>query len=160
MKLQLAYILVLLLGGCAQDSNPLLFGTSTSLGVAMNAGSGTDISPSLTVGYGREEVAIVPTIVPEGIEADNDRRVISAAVYEDERIDALSTFADFNNENTSGTSNILGIGIGSTFATGVAAQYVSLGYVCEVGELEGDDCRQAIVRAAEAATETPPPAGR
>ena len=139
--------------GCAQSSSPLLFGTTTSLGVAVNTGSGTDISPGITVGYGREEVAIVPTIIPANVEpTETENRAILANVggASNPRQDALSTFADFNNNN-SGNANPV-IDIGSTFATGIAAQYVALGSLCKQGGLTAQQCRDAVDQAARVAT--------
>lgn len=150
MKVRTIFLSALLVSGCAQESNPLLFGTTTSVGVAINAGSGTDISPGITVGYGREEVAIVPTVVPNDTElAGTDSRVILAGASND-RKDALSTFANFNNNNTGtgGQGTPLGVSIGSTFATGIAAQYVSLGYLCSLGKLTEAQCKDAVTEAA------------
>lgn len=151
MKVRYILFLALLVSGCAQESNPLLFGTTTSLGVAINTGSGTDISPGVTVGYGREEVALVPTVVPNDTElGPSDSRVILAGASNN-RQDALSTFANFNNENTGtgGDTNPFGVGIGSTVATGVAAQYVALAQLCAAGQLTQAQCLE-VARTASA----------
>ena len=153
MKLGTLFISALFLSACAQESNPLLFGTTTSLGVAVNTGSGTDVTPGITVGYGREEIAIVPTVVPNDTElAGTDSRVILAG-GPNGRKDALSTFAHFSNDNSTGGTGAgaAGVEIGSTFATGVAAQYVSLGFLCALGKLTEAQCQEATREASTVA---------
>ena len=126
------------LAGCAEghNSHPLVFGTATTLGVSVGATAASGGTPELTVGFKRAEIAIVPTTVPAKDLSNPDKqkiRGLGEGTTNPE--DALSTFGSFESDTTTNS-----VGIGTFFATGVAAQRLAEGIKCKFADKKSDNC--------------------
>jgi hypothetical protein len=96
----------------------LFFAQTNTFGVAAHASpssQGTD----LTVGYRGANIAIVPVTATD----ENGNLVLIAGTGKDVG-DAMSVFGHFSGKIDSATT----VGLGSFFATGVAARHLAIGF--------------------------------
>ena len=131
-----------LAAGCSAGSSsvPLVFGTATTLGVSVGANPASGGTPEFVVGFRRAEIAVVPTIIPkDSITPQAERQQILAFGADSAdgkgETDALSTFGSFSSESTTQS-----VGLGTFFATGLAAQNLSNGFKCKLAEGRHYDC--------------------
>jgi hypothetical protein len=111
-----------LMWGCATPDNlPLMFGQANTLGITIN-GSTASQGGEFTLGYRGADVAIVPVTSKQPNGATG-----SIASKNNGATDALSVLGQFQaNSNT----NIGGsVGLGTFFATGMAATELATGYM-------------------------------
>ncbi|MEM9010727.1 MAG: hypothetical protein AAGE18_05825 [Pseudomonadota bacterium] len=129
--------------GSTNEAAPLVFGQAVNAGIVV-AQSATSQNPELTVGLRMADIAVVPTIVPGSIGVAGDdpggaARKIYATGSDDGESgppqDALSTFGSFSGDTSTGQ-----VQLGVFFATGVAAQRLSEGFRCGVGQGRPSDC--------------------
>ncbi|WP_413206861.1 hypothetical protein [Rhodospirillum sp. A1_3_36] len=130
----------LTLSACSTvESSPLIFGQGLTVGISVGPSTVNSTTPEMTVGVKQTDVAVVPTVVPKDIDLPNGGelgpRQITAHgaqtkdgdnLLEGEQ-DALSTFGSFSSDTA-----INGVKLGVFFATGVAAQNLSVGFSCAV----------------------------
>lgn len=116
-------------GGCANmpHNDVLIFGTNTKVAFDVSADPANAGSPNFTLGYKRQEIALVPlrangTLVTEngtiGI-TEEGRKYIG---IDDKRQDTYSVFASFGANFAAGTKNEAALS--QFFATGIAAQHL------------------------------------
>lgn len=128
----------LALGGCAipAHSNALVFATNTTIALDVSAAPSTG-TPNITLGYKRQEFALVPLVANQGSSREGDRQSFaceksdsdnSTCVLmgrEGQNKDAYSVLASLEGgvSTTTGTgSTELKSTIGQYFATGLAAR--------------------------------------
>ncbi len=123
MRLSLGFFFVLFitsLCGCATDSNmPLLFGQTHTLGITISSGA-TSQGGEFTLGYKDADIAVVPVTVKQ----ENGSSTLVKSTVEGSQ-DAMSVLGQFQ-VSTATTSN--DVGLGTFFATGIAAQQLATGF--------------------------------
>lgn len=128
-----------LTAACAAESNsvPLVFGTATTLGVSVGANPANAGTPEFTLGFKRAEIAVVPTVIPKDAitELATKQEIVATGVGEHSETDALSTFGSFASDSTTQS-----VGLGTFFATGVAAQNLSNGFKCKLANGTHYEC--------------------
>lgn len=132
------------LAGCTVNP-PLMFGDSLTYGLQIGSDAG-GTGTGGALGYRQRSVAVVPVSVLD----ENGRGNPINSTHDrtgNNRLDALSVFASF--ENTVFRANEDQVGLGQIFATGLAAQTVSAGVRCKM--VAGQDC-QAMLAEAKAAS--------
>ena len=127
IKILLTCLAFFIIYRCSSIPNPpLLFGQQQTLGLSI-AGSPTDQSAELTLGYKDRNFAIIPVTVKQ---AGGDSTQVSAKAG-DNFEDALSVLGQFEvNAKAANT----GVSLGKFFATGVAAQKLSDGFASKLGK--------------------------
>ena len=133
-----------LMAGCAATNPPLMFGDSTTYGLRLGNDTAT-AGGSVSFGYKAQSVAVVPVSVlnesgvPKLLNGHGDNGLR----------DALSVFASF--QTTAGDKATdkaaQTVRLGQVFSTGLAAQALTMGYLCR----ESDDSRCANSTADNAA---------
>jgi hypothetical protein len=127
-QLSIALVFPVLVASCVNQphNDVLIFGTNTKVAFDISADPANAGTPSFTLGYKRQELALVPlkangTLLKEG-ETIGDTAVGRKYIGEDgtNRKDAYSVFASFGSEFSSGTGNKAALS--QFFATGIAAQ--------------------------------------
>ncbi len=126
------------LSGCVATP-PLMFGDTTTFGVRLGNDAATQ-GGSVAVGYKAYSLAIVPVSI-----LDDGTPALIKAHGSDQRVDAMSVFASFDGGGASGDSSA--VGLGQVFSTGLAAQSLTLGYVCR--EADDAQCKAAVKRQTE-----------
>lgn len=117
----------MLTGGCANmpHNDVLIFGTNTKLAFDVSTDPATAGSPNFTLGYKRQEIALVPlrangTLVTENGTIDIIETGSKYIGIDDKRRDTYSVFASFGANFAAGTQNEAALS--QFFATGIAAQ--------------------------------------
>lgn len=154
----LATVSVLLLGGCTSTNPPLMFGDSTSFGLRIGNDTATG-GASVSLGVKAYSVALVPvSYVDETGETLSLKGRGGSAVG---RRDAMSVFAVFSSASPTeaGANAASGakVGLGQVFATGLAAQDITQGYICRASgvptcDAGGPTAQQATAAALAAAS--------
>ena len=116
-----------LMVGCAATNPPLMFGDSTTFGLRLGNDTAT-AGGSVSLGYKAQSVAVVPVSVlneagvPKLLNGHGD----------DGLHDALSVFASFKSTaaDKEGDKSTQTVRLGQVFSTGLAAQALTLGYLC------------------------------
>jgi hypothetical protein len=107
-----------ILAGCTSNPNvPLFFAQTNTFG--MSAHTSTAQGADLTLGYRGSDIAIVPVTATDAY----GNLVLIAGTGKDIG-DAMSVFGHFGAKVDSATS----VGLGSFFATGVAARQLAVGF--------------------------------
>jgi hypothetical protein len=124
----LATCAVLLLGGCTSTNPPLMFGDSTSFGLRIGNDTATG-GASVSLGMKIHSVALVPvSYVDQSGQALSLKGSARSATG---HRDAMSVFAVFDSAAPSAAgASAAKVGLGQVFATGLAAQDITEGYVC------------------------------
>jgi hypothetical protein len=135
------------LAGCTVNP-PLMFGDSLTYGLQIGSDAG-GTGTGGALGYRQRSVAVVPVSVLD----ENGRGNPINSTHDrtgNNRLDALSVFASF--ENSVFRSGDDQVGLGQIFATGLAAQTVSAGVRCKM--VAGAGCQATLeeARAASAAS--------
>ena len=132
-KLLVAVIVMTTLGACSQmtkHSNTLVFGTNTTIG--LKVGKDASQTPTVQIGYNRQEAAFVPLLANTSENSLNQLlpctntnlencHFRATSQYEDS--DAYSTIASFGTQSTAGADEVGGsMNVAQYFATGIAAQ--------------------------------------
>lgn len=125
----------LLLAGCVSTSAPLVFGDTTTFGVRLG-NDGSTGGGSVSIGLKAQSVAIVPVTY---LDENGWIQYLNGFGRESGDRDGMSVFASFD----SGTPKIDAsskavVHLGQVFSTGLAAQQVTLGYVCRDDKIECD----------------------
>lgn len=114
-------------GGCANmpHNDVLIFGTNTKVAFDVSADPANAGSPNFTLGYKRQEIALVPlrangTLVTENGTIDITEKGNKYIGIDDKRQDTYSVFASFGANFAAGTQNEAALS--QFFATGIAAQ--------------------------------------
>lgn len=153
-----------LMAGCAATNPPLMFGDSTTFGLRLGNDTAT-AGGSVSLGYKAQSVAVVPVSM---LGADGIPRLLNGH-GDDGLHDALSVFASFKSTaaDKEGDKSTQTIRLGQVFSTGLAAQALTLGYLCRertevsCGKTAAENAKDAAaVRAAAppaAARPTPAP---
>jgi hypothetical protein len=135
-----------LMAGCATSSNPpLMFGDSTTYGLQLGNDTAT-AGGSVSLGYKAQSVAVVPVSVlddagtPHLLNGHGDKGLR----------DAMSVFASFKNTGAT-DSTAQTVRLGQVFSTGLAAQALTMGYLCR--EWSDERCGKTAVDNAVAAAE-------
>ena len=121
--------------GCAtaEEGMPLIFGRTQNVGISV-AGSVPDQGAHLSIGYTDRNLALVPTTTSRG-----DRiRSMAGDGFED----TLSVLGQFK-ANASGGASVEA-GLGTFFATGLAARSLADGFRCELGDCDGTDEEEEV----------------
>lgn len=116
----------LAVAGCATNP-PLMFGDTTTFGLRLGNDTAT-AGGSVSLGYKAQSVAVVPVSVLDHMGV---ARLLKGHGISKER-DALSVFASFDSTASApGTGNKdSNVRLGQVFSTGLAAQALTLGYLC------------------------------
>jgi hypothetical protein len=125
-KITMFIALPLLVTGCANQphNDVLIFGTNTKVAFDVSSDPANAGTPSFTLGYKRQEIALVPlkangTLVKD--DGTTDDTVGEKYIGTDgTKTDTYSVFASFGGEFGSGTQNKAALS--QFFATGIAAQ--------------------------------------
>jgi hypothetical protein len=127
-----------------------MFGDTTTFGVRIGNDTATG-GASVSLGYKAQSVALVPITY-------NDDDGYAKTLKADGRgmSDAMSVFAVFGSSTPEGgTGTVAKVGLGQMFATGLAAQEITTGYICRA---QGTACpptsADAVASAAAAAANT------
>ena len=141
MKKIIAITASLLAAACTtQDASPLIFGHGVSVGISVGASPTNAATPEFVIGLKQANIAIVPTVIPEGVTLPEDQQSRNIRSHDGQsagggqdnagndvplegKEDSLSTFGSFSNATS---ANCVTLGV--FFATGVAAQNISLGF--------------------------------
>ncbi|HQR51731.1 MAG TPA: hypothetical protein PLZ79_00560 [Burkholderiales bacterium] len=121
-----------LLGCATNQSLPLLFGQTQTVGITINAAP-QEQSAELTLGYRDRDIAIVPVSVPQ---PDGSNTQLSSTVPHEtlagaEAKDAFSVLGQFEVDSN---ARQVEAGLGKFFATGLAAQKLADGFACKLGK--------------------------
>lgn len=135
-------MLTMALGGCAQmtkHSNTMVFATDTGIGIKV--GQDVNQMPAIEIGYSRQEAALVPLLANTSVESNGQlapcSEVITStntlslsgchfrATHNGDDRDAYSTMASFGTKVSAG-SDTAGMAVAQFFATGIAAQHLTL----------------------------------
>lgn len=151
------------LGGCTQmtkHSNTLVFGTNTTVGVKI--GQDANQTPTIEIGYGRQEAAFVPVLANTSVGANGDLNPcpgtavagqggtvkvdLSSCKFEASHDgtdkDSYSTLASFG-ADVGATANNGEVTLAQYFATGIAAQALALSGGANVVQAGGDTTAKA-----------------
>lgn len=136
-----------LMTGCAATNPPLMFGDSTTFGLRLGNDTAT-AGGSVSLGYKAQSVAVVPVSVlneagvPKLLNGHGD----------DGLHDALSVFASFKSTaaDKGADKSTQTVRLGQVFSTGLAAQALTLGYLCRE-RTEASCSKTAAENAIEAA---------
>ncbi|MBC7831204.1 MAG: hypothetical protein H7Y62_04200 [Hyphomicrobium sp.] len=118
----LAAIAAIPLAGCTTDQQgmPLVFARAQDVGVSVGA-TVADQGAHLTLGFSDRNVAIVPTVTPQG------NLIRSVATENNQPFnDALSVLGQFEVTAKGGTE--VSAGLGTFFSTGLAARNLAEGF--------------------------------
>ncbi|CAN7713480.1 hypothetical protein LJR290_005979 [Variovorax sp. LjRoot290] len=119
------------LAGCSATNPPLMFGDTTTFGVRLGNDTATG-GASVSLGYKAQSIAVVPVSVLD--ETGTPRLLKGHAQGQAEngdKVDAMSVFASFESAApASGTPQESTVRLGQVFSTGLAAQSLTMGYVC------------------------------
>lgn len=162
------------LGGCTQmtkHSNTLVFGTNTTVGVKI--GQDANQTPTIEIGYGRQEAAFVPVLANTGVGSNGELNPcpgtavagqggnvevdLSSCKFEASHDgtdkDSYSTLASFG-ADVGATANNGEVTLAQYFATGIAAQALALSGGANVVQAGGDTGAKADAagKAADAMT--------
>lgn len=131
-------VLGIVLAGCSTKNPPLMFGDSTTFGVRLGNDTATG-GASVSLGLKAQSVALVPITYND---TDGWARTIKAA--SSGMSDAMSVFAVFGSEAPADeTGTAKKVGLGQMFATGLAAQDVTEGYICRA---QKEECKETGVK--------------
>lgn len=132
------------------ESAPLLFGQTTTFGVA--AGAAPTGIPELVVGLKHDNVAVVPTVIPKDLQSGDPGQAVRITAHGGYRSkdmpgreDALSTYGSFGGGVSGGESRAVTAEI--FFSTGIAAQYLAAGHPCAL--LSPDDPTECFRKAVQ-----------
>lgn len=151
------------LAACTQmtkHSNTLVFGTNTTLGVKV--GQDANQTPTIEIGYGRQEAAFVPVLANTGVSTGGDltpcpgtavngsggavKVDLSTCKFEASHDgtdkDSYSTLASFG-ADVGATANSGEVTLAQYFATGIAAQALALSGGANVVQAGGDTAAKA-----------------
>jgi len=127
----------LLLAACSTSSSPLMFGDTTTFGLRLG-NDGATSGGSVSLGVKNQSVAIVPvTYLDRGYV-----KYLSGSNSDTDR-DALSVFASFDSRTKSPGDGGSVVQLGQVFTTGLAAQEVTVGYLCRQKKDTTPQCTQA-----------------
>ncbi|AJY47608.1 hypothetical protein [Martelella endophytica] len=110
---------------------PLLYGQTTTFGVAAGTSPSSPKIPELVVGLKHANVAVVPTVVPKDQQSSDQSQPVRIAAQGGLRAkdqDALSTYGSFGGAVSGGRKKDVDASI--FFSTGIAAQYLAAGELC------------------------------
>lgn len=116
----MSVLTVLFVIGCANQphNDVLVFGTNTKFGVDVSSEPANAGTPTLTLGFKRQEVAWVPLKANGDLTADEKKKYQGTA--DGKKVDTYSVFASFGGGVTAGSET--SAGLSQFFATGIAAQ--------------------------------------
>ncbi|WP_417449913.1 hypothetical protein [Kordiimonas sp.] len=149
--------------GCAQmtrHSNTLVFGTTTTIGVKV--GQDASQTPTIEIGYGRQEAAFVPVLANTGSATNGDLNPCPGTMVNGQggavKVDLTTCKFEATNNGTDkdsySTLASFGADVGATagkgevtlaqyFATGIAAQALALSGGANVVQAGGDTTAKA-----------------
>ena len=114
-----------LMAGCAVTNPPLMFGDITTFGLRIGNDTAT-AGGSVSLGYKAQSVAIVPV---SALDANGKPGLLKGQGRG--QADAMSVFASFVSASpASGADAGSTVQLGQVFSTGLAAQSLTMGYVC------------------------------
>ncbi len=114
-----------LITGCAVTNPPLMFGDITTFGLRIGNDTAT-AGGSVSLGYKAQSVAIVPV---SALDANGKPGLLKGRGRG--QADAMSVFASFVSASpASGADAGSTVQLGQVFSTGLAAQSLTMGYVC------------------------------
>ena len=131
------------LASCSTNP-PLMFGDTTTYGLRLGNDTATG-GGSVSLGYKAQSIAVVPVSV---LDENGKPRLLKG--HGRHNADAMSVFASFESAASTPASNDSTVRLGQVFSTGVAAQVLTMGYLCR--ESSDPSCaRTAAAAALEAA---------
>lgn len=140
----------LALGGCSATNPPLMFGDTTTYGLRLG-NDGSTGGGSVALGYKAQSIAIVPVTYLDG--SDNIRYLNGNGTEKGDR-DGMSVFASFESRTPKSKMDSAGnavVQLGQVFSTGLAAQQVTLGYLCRESSAECSSQKRKLEEAEEKA---------
>lgn len=156
---RLALVAALSVAGCAVNP-PLMFGDVTTFGIRLGNDTATG-GGSVSLGYKAQSIAVVPVSVLDDTGTPRLLRGHGQGYDElGEVTDAMSVFASF--ESDAGLPEVGGkVRLGQAFSTGMAAQELTMGYICrEVGAIVCASWVQQLAEQAALRSKAPPSASR
>lgn len=123
----LAAALGSVLAGCATNP-PLMFGDTTTFGLRLGNDTATG-GASVSIGYKAQSIAVVPVST---IDDTGTVKLLKGHGTTLKERDALSVFASFQSAASAppAGSNDSTVRLGQVFSTGLAAQDLTMGYLC------------------------------
>lgn len=172
IKLASTIIAISGLTSCSQmtkHSNTLVFGTNTSIGIKV--GQSANQTPTIEIGYNRQEAAFVPLLANTGISENGElkpcpsktvttngnvtidiKNCLFIATHDGQDKDSYSTIASFG-AKIGATATSGDVTLAQYFATGIAAQYLTLTGGANIVQAGGDTQAKAEAAGALAAAE-------
>lgn len=145
-----------------KHSNTLVFGTNTTIGIKV--GQDANQTPSIEVGYNRQEAAFVP-LLANTAEGENKELVPCPGIIDNAAVapkiniadchfrashngidkDAYSTIASFGSDTGASSANggQVKVAVAQYFATGIAAQHLVLTGGANIVQAGGDTAAKA-----------------
>ncbi|MFT4101427.1 MAG: hypothetical protein QM674_10395 [Burkholderiaceae bacterium] len=132
-------LLAITLAGCSTKNPPLMFGDSTTFGIRLGNDTATG-GASVSLGLKAQSIALVPITYND---SDGWARTLKAE--SNGMRDSMSVFAVFDSDAPADeTEPAKSVGLGQMFATGLAAQNITEGYICRA---QNDECKVKSMKA-------------